>query len=186
MSLGAVAGNAATTWLGPRLPRRMTYAVGFFLGGAPRYVALALLSSVSPVLAVVFLSGLGVGGINPILGAVEYERVPRHLQARVLGAVNASTWAGIPFGSLAGGLAVSAFGLRPALLVVGVVYGMTTLAPFAFPVWRHMDRRMGCPVSLDTGSLDTGSLDAGDAARRAESSRYSPTEPSANSQATSG
>jgi hypothetical protein len=35
-----------------------------------------------------------------IVGAIEYERVPRHLQARVLGAVGASAWVGIPFGSL--------------------------------------------------------------------------------------
>jgi hypothetical protein len=37
------------------------------------------LAGVSPVLAVMFLGGLGAGGINPILGAVEYERVLRHL-----------------------------------------------------------------------------------------------------------
>jgi hypothetical protein len=138
--LGAVLGNALATWLGPRLPRRMTYAVGFFVGGAPRYVVLALAASVSPVLAMAFIGGLGVGGINPIIGAVEYQRVPRHMQARVLGAVGASAWAGIPFGSLAGGLAVSAFGLRPALLAAATLYGVTTLAPFAFPVWRQMDR----------------------------------------------
>jgi MFS family permease len=139
-SLGAVAGNAVTTWLGPRMPRRMTYAVGFFMAGAPRYLALALFTRVSPVLAVVFVGGLGAGGINPILGAVEYSRVPRHLQARVLGAVGASAWAGIPFGSLAGGLAVSIFGLRPALVAAAVIYGVTTLTPFVFPVWREMDR----------------------------------------------
>ena len=140
LGLGAVAGNALATWLGPRLPRRMTYAAGFFAGGAPRFLALAVASSVSPVLAVAFVAGLGVGGINPVIGAVEYERVPRHLQARVLGAVGASAWAGIPFGSLAGGLAVSAFGLRPALLAAGALYGLTTLAPFVLPVWRQMDR----------------------------------------------
>lgn len=140
-SFGAVAGNAVTTWLGPRLSRRrLTYAVGFVLAGAPRFVALALAATVSPVLVVVLVGGLGAGGINPILGAVEYERVPRHLQARVLGAVNASAWAGIPFGSLAGGVAVSAFGLRPALVAGAAVYLVATLTPFCFPVWRAMDR----------------------------------------------
>ena len=73
--------------------------------------------------------------------------MPRHLQARVIGAVGASAWAGIPFGSLAGGLAVSAFGLRPALLAAAAVFGVTTLAPFAFPVWRQMDRRPDSPSS---------------------------------------
>jgi predicted MFS family arabinose efflux permease len=141
-SCGAVAGNALTTWLGHRLPRRLTYAVGFAIAGAPRYVALALARTLSPVLAVMAIGGLGAGGINPILGAVEYERVPRQLQARVLGAVQASAWVGIPFGSLIGGLAVTSLGLRTALLGAGAMYGLTTLAPFVFPVWRGMDRRL--------------------------------------------
>jgi MFS family permease len=138
-ALGAVAGNGLTTWLAPRWPRRMTYAAGFLVAGAPRYLALALSSTVSPVLAVMFLSGLGAGGINPMVGAVSYQRVPRHLQARVLGAFGASAWAGIPLGSLAGGFLVSLVGDRPALLAAGAVYLIATLPPFVFPVWRQMD-----------------------------------------------
>jgi hypothetical protein len=152
--LGAVLGNSLATWLGPRLPRRMTYGVGFLIGGAPRYLALALAATVSPVLAVAFIGGFGVGGINPVVGAVEYERVPRHLQARVLGAVSASAWAGIPFGSLAGGLAVSAVGLRPALLAAGTLYGVTTLAPFVFPAFRQMERRSAPASGADCVPAD--------------------------------
>jgi MFS family permease len=140
-ALGAVLGNVFTTWLGARLPKRLTYGIGFALAGAPRFVALALASTVSPVLVVLLISGLGAGGINPIIGAVEYRRVPRHLQARVLGAVGATAWAGIPIGSLAGGALVEAIGLRGALVTAAIGYGVTTLAPFVFPVWREMDRR---------------------------------------------
>lgn len=139
--LGAVLGNIGTTWLGPRLPRRLTYGIGFLVAGAPRFLALAFATSVSPVLAVVFVGGFGAGGINPILGAVEYERVPRHLQARVLGAVGAAAWAGIPFGGLAGGAMVTTFGLHTALLAAAAIYGVTTMAPFVFPAWRDMERR---------------------------------------------
>ncbi|MEP6696464.1 MAG: MFS transporter [Pseudonocardiales bacterium] len=139
-ALGAVLGNIVTTWLGPRLPRRLTFAVGFLLCGAPRFVALAAAFTVSPVLAVMFLAGLGAGGINPIMGAVMYERVPRHLQARVLGAVGASAWAGIPLGSLLAGAAVAAVGLRSALLICAGAYLLATLAPFVFPSWRQMER----------------------------------------------
>jgi MFS family permease len=128
------------TWLGPRLPRRRTYAWCFVLCGSPRMFVMAALSVVSPVAAIAFLSGFGAGGINPILGAVEYERVPRHLQARVLGAVGALAWAGIPLGSLLGGFAVEHAGLRPTLLCAGVIYALTTAAPFVFPAWRGMDR----------------------------------------------
>jgi MFS family permease len=139
-AVGAVAGNAVTTWLGSRMPRRLTYGVGFALVGAPRFIALAIATTVSPVLVVMLISGLGAGGINPILGAVEYSRVPRHLQARVLGAVGATAWVGIPVGSLAGGALVTVIGLRGALLAAAIAYGVTTLAPFVFPVWREMDR----------------------------------------------
>ena len=140
VALGAVVGNALTTWLGPRLPRRLTFAVGFLVGGSPRFFVLAAATAVSPVLVVAFVAGLGVGGINPILGAVEYERVPRHLQTRVLGALGATAWAGIPVGALLGGAMVGGLGLRAALLVGGLAYLLTTLAPFVFPAWRGMDR----------------------------------------------
>jgi MFS family permease len=139
--LGAITGNGVLTWLAPRLPRRAVYGVGFLLAGAPRYVAVALSSTVPPVAVVAFFAGFGAGSINPILGAVEYERVPRHLQARVLGVVGAMAWAGIPFGGLLGGLGVEAFGLTAALLVAAGIYLVVTLAPFLFPAWKEMDAR---------------------------------------------
>lgn len=140
MGAGALVGNGLVAWLAHRLPRRLTYAWGFLLAGGPRFFAMALATSVSPVLAVAFVAGFGAGGINPILGAVEFERVPARLQARVLGALGATAWAGIPFGALVGGAAVDLVGLQVALVLAGVAYLLTTLAPFAFPVWREMDR----------------------------------------------
>jgi predicted MFS family arabinose efflux permease len=77
---------------------------------------------------------------------VEYERVPAHLQARVLGALGALAWAGIPVGALAGGLAVETLGLWPTLVVAGLVYLVTTLSPFVFPAWRGMERAVDEPV----------------------------------------
>jgi MFS family permease len=148
--IGAVTGNALTTWLGSRMSRRLTYGLGFLLCGAPRFVALALATTVSPVLVIMVIGGLGAGGINPILGAVEYGRVPRHLQARVLGAFGATAWVGIPVGSLAGGALVSGIGLRGALLSAAVLYGVTTLAPFVFPVWREMDRDAALPEPVSS------------------------------------
>jgi len=165
-SLGAVCGNALTTWLAVRLPRRLTYATGFFIAGAPRYLTIALAASVSPALvAVLLVSGLGAGGINPILGAVGYERVPRDLQARVLGAVGASAWAGIPLGSLIGGLAVTRLGLQASLLSAAALYAIATLPPFILPTWRQMDRSkpgQTCATDLiDTNQDPPGRNDTG-------------------------
>jgi MFS family permease len=157
-SIGAVLGNALLTWLGPRVPRRVTYGVGFLLCGAPRFVALAVAGSVTPVLPVLLLSGLGAGGINPVLGAVEYERVPRQLQVRVLGALGATAWAGIPIGSLAGGALATGVGLRPALWLVAGLYLLTTLAPFVFPAWRGMDREVRTPLREAQPSMSAPAL----------------------------
>ena len=129
------------TWLGPRMPRYLTYAVGFLLGGCPVFIALAFSSALPPVMVVAALGGLAGGALNPIIGAVAYERVPARLQASVLGAFRASAWIGIPFGSLLGGALTEGTGLRDALLVTGTAMFLTTLAPFVFPSWRGMNRR---------------------------------------------
>ncbi len=138
--LGAVAGNGLMGALAPRLPRRIPFALSFLICGAPRFLVPAFSSTFAPLAAMAFLAGLGAGGINPALGAVEFERVPRHLQARVLGALGAMAWAGIPLGGLVGGVATEVFGLRTALASAGIAYLLATLGPFVFPVWREMER----------------------------------------------
>lgn len=152
--LGAVAGNGLMAWLGPRLPRRIPFAISFLICGAPRFVALAWFTQLSPVLAVAILAGFGAGGINPALGAASYERVPARLQARVLGAVGALAWLGIPFGGLLGGGLMEAFGLRFALLACGAAYFLATLSPFVFPAWRQMER--GAAPSLHLAGEEGG------------------------------
>jgi MFS family permease len=99
------------------------------------------------VLAVAFAAGLGAGAINPILGAVQFERVPRALQARVLGAIGAVAFAGIPLGGLAAGAAVGAMGLPGALVLAGGLYLAATLMPFVAPSWRGLDRPAAAPHS---------------------------------------
>lgn len=140
-SAGAVLGNVVVTWAGARVPRRSTLTAGFLVASAPRFLALALASSISPVLWVFVIGGIGAGGINPILGAVEYERIPQHLQARVLGALGALAWAGIPAGALVGGLGVTMLGVRGALLAAALLYLVTALAPLLFPAWQDLQRR---------------------------------------------
>ena len=115
---GAVIGNLVYTVARDRLPRYLTFAVGFLIGGAPRFLALGLGAPVWTIAAVGFAAGLGLAAVNPILGAVSYERVPERLIARVMGLSVALSWAGIPLGSLLGGLAG-----RPARHPVGAAAG---------------------------------------------------------------
>jgi MFS family permease len=141
LGIGLLGGVMAAAWLGPRLPRRLIYAVGQLVSASPLFFALAAWASLAPVLPLVLFCGVAGGVLNPISGAVMYERIPAELQARVLGAVKASAWLGIPFGSLFGGLLTETTGLTAALVTSGSLMLLVTLAPFVFPSWRGLDRQ---------------------------------------------
>jgi MFS family permease len=140
-AVGAVAGNIAYTILAPRLSRFAPFAFGFLLGGAPRFITLALDAPMWSILAVAATAGFGIAVVNPILGAVSYERIPPRLRARVLGLSQALAWAGIPIGGVLGGWLTDTAGLRTAMLAAGLVYLVATLLPFTRSYWRDMDRR---------------------------------------------
>lgn len=140
LAVGPVAGNLLFTWLGPRLPRRQVFTWAFVIGGAPHLLVLGLTTSVPVAAAVTAVGGLAAGAINPILGAVQYGRVPAELRARVLSGINALAWAGIPLGGLLGGWAAGTAGVTATLLAGGGIYFLVTLAPFVLPAWRGLDR----------------------------------------------
>ena len=137
--LGAVLGNLVFTALAPKLRRFTTFSICFFIAGAPHILVMAVTSSLAAVAIALLTTGVLGAGINPILSSVVYERVPRHFQARVLGLLRATAWAGVPLGGLVGGLLVEGLGLTGALLLVGAVYLIVTAAPFVMPAWREMD-----------------------------------------------
>src|SRR6185437_255550 len=93
------------------------------------------------VLSVIFVGGLGAGTLNPILAAVELERIPEHLRGRVMSLLNSVAWALIPFGGLVGGILSDQLGLTAALLICGAVYFVATTLPALRPEWKSMDRR---------------------------------------------
>ncbi len=75
---------------------------------------------------------------TPLLDALLYEKIPRNMRARVLGALTTGVTAGMPIGSVLGALVVSQAGLLPALVSVAVVYGLVTLAPLVGRSWKGM------------------------------------------------
>jgi predicted MFS family arabinose efflux permease len=127
------------------MPRRLVFFLAFLFAGAPRFVVLAL-GLPLPVIAAVFLcNGFASGFINPILGAIDYERIPRHMLGRVGAIGDALCWAGVPLGGLLAGAVVGAAGLVPALLVAGIAYALVTNLTGLRPEWRTMDRRPAEP-----------------------------------------
>jgi MFS family permease len=141
-STASAAGAVTAAVVGHRMPRYLTYLVAFLVTGAPRYVVLAMDSPVVAVLAVSAAGGFASGFLNPILGAVVFERVPRPLMGRVTSLTTSLSWAGIPLGGVVAGVLVTVAGLAPALLVCGAAYLVATMLPAVRPHWREIDRRV--------------------------------------------
>jgi MFS family permease len=135
----AIAGSVVAAAYGARLPRYLVYVVAFLVAGVPRFVVLALDSPMSVVLGVAVVGGFAAGFLNPLLGAVLFERIPAGLMGRVTSMNIAMSWSLIPFGGLLGGVLVAGFGVAPALLVVGGAYLVTTMVPAFQPRWRELD-----------------------------------------------
>jgi len=142
MSGCALAGNIAFGFVAHRMPRRITLAVCFALAGGPSSAAFALGAPLPVLVVMTALAGFAAGSLNPILGAVELERVPTHMRGRVFGLINAGAWAGVPFGALLGGVAADTIGLSLAFGIVAVVYTVVTLTPLTGGAWKQMERRV--------------------------------------------
>jgi MFS family permease len=141
--VGALSGAITYGAIGPRLPRRLVYALAFIVVGAPRFGILAIEPHLIVVIVTMVLAGFAAGAINPILTAVEFERVPLHMQGRVLGTVTAGAYVAIPFGALAAGWLVTSVGLRWSLVAIGAIYLLVTLSPLVGRAWRTMDDNRG-------------------------------------------
>jgi len=136
----AVGAVTAAVWAA-RLPRYATYLVAFLVCGAPRFVVMAFDSPAAVIGVIVVAAGFAAGFLNPILGAVIFERIPAPLVGRVSSLTTAMCFALLPFGGLAGGILVSAGGLPFAMAVCGAAYFAFTMLPALDPRWREMDRR---------------------------------------------
>lgn len=143
MGAAAVEGSLIAAVAAHRLPRRAVVLTGFLLAGAPRFLILAVDAPLGAMLAVFAVSGFGAGFLNPVLGAVLFERVPRRMLGRVNALGDSLAWAGIPLGGLLAGAAVASVGLVPVLLACGSVYLLTTNLTGLRPEWRELDRAGG-------------------------------------------
>ncbi len=123
---------------GHRLPRRPTF-LGSFLLLALGYWPLALLPPLPVTVASLALLGFFAGPINPLLGAVQYERIPAALRGRVIGAISAGANCAMPLGVLLGGVLLDALGLRPVYTLVASLFLVCTLAMFLNPAFRALD-----------------------------------------------
>lgn len=137
---GAVLGALLFASFGQRLSRRWVFVCGFIVVSLPMCV-LTLLPPLPVVLAMQAIAGLAAGPLNPILGALQFERVPAEMRGRVFGAITAGAWAAMPLGVLLAGYLLEWAGLRSTLLVAGACYLLTTASLLFNPALREMDAR---------------------------------------------
>ena len=133
-------GSVVAAWQAERLPRFQVYLWSFLITGLPRFVLLALGVPWWIVLASCLVGGFASGFLNPILGAVIYERVPHAVMGRVTTLNSALCWSLMPFGGLLGGVLSDGLGVVAALLIVGFSYFAATMLPLAIPAFRQFDK----------------------------------------------
>lgn len=138
---GAMVGATAAATVADRLPRLPVFVVAYLLTGLPRFLVLGLDAPLPVLASVLCVSGFACGFLNPILGAVIFERIPVELRGRVSALNTALCWSLIPLGGPIGGLAVVALGWSPAFLLFGIGYLMVTLLPLARPSFRAFSER---------------------------------------------
>ena len=139
-ALTATVGSLVATALAGSLPRRLVFLGGFLLCGAPRFAVLAVEAPIWAILVTVAIGGFGAGFLNPLLGAIFFERVPGALIGRVGALQNSLCWSGVPLGGISAAAAITLFGLAPALVIAGGIYFIATLVPGLRPEWKEMDR----------------------------------------------
>lgn len=137
---GAVVGALIFGAVGHRLPRYAAF-VSMFVLVSLRFWIFVLYPSLPLILVTTFITSVGAGPLNPIIDAVEYERIPPEMRGRVFGTITAGAWAAMPLGTLLGGILTEQLGVQPLLISLGLTYLATTLSMAVIPAMRQMDRR---------------------------------------------
>ncbi len=137
---GAVIGGLIFAAVGHHLKRHAVFVWAFVLTGMQLWVYLFY-----PPLAVLVTTGLifsmGAGPLNPIIGAVEFERIPENMRGRVFGAVTAGAWIAMPLGMLFGGVFTEELGVFPMLVFLGTTYLIVTLSMAFIPAMKEMNKK---------------------------------------------
>lgn len=137
---GAIAGATIAAAFAERLPRLPVYVAGFICAGPMPMLALAYQVPMPAMLAILAFSGCAAGFLNPIIGAILFERIPKPMVGRVIALVGALAWALMPFGGIYAGVLVDNLGIFVALVLTGTLYLVAALSPVAIPAFRQMKR----------------------------------------------
>jgi MFS family permease len=137
---GAVIGGLIFAAIGHRLPRHATF-VGAFVFTGFRFWVYALYPPIWVLVVVTLITSMGAGPLNPIIGAIEFERIPAHMRGRVFGAITAGAWIAMPLGMLLGGILTDQLGTFIMMIGLGITFLITTLSMAFIPAMKEMNRK---------------------------------------------
>jgi MFS family permease len=137
---GAVIGGLIYAAIGSRLPRHATFVSAFVLTGF-RFWVYALYPPVWVLIVVTLITSIGAGPLNPIIGAIQFERIPSHMRGRVFGAITAGAWIAMPLGMLLGGILTDRLGTFIMMIALATTFLITTLSMAFIPAMKEMNRK---------------------------------------------
>jgi MFS family permease len=137
---GAVIGGLIFAAIGHRLPRHATFVSAFVLTGF-RFWVYALYPPVWVLIIVTVITSIGAGPLNPIIGSIEFERIPSNMRGRVFGAITAGAWIAMPFGMLLGGILTDRLGTFVMMIGLAITFLVTTLSMAFIPAMKDMNRK---------------------------------------------
>ncbi len=133
----AFVGTLIFSVIGHRLPRRLTFSLGYMIGGALRF-ATYLLRNLPLILGWHALAGLAIAPVNPLADTLLQERTSPGMRARVYGTFNALILIATPLGSFLSGLAAAGLGLFPTIAIMGILYLLSTCSLLLNPILKKM------------------------------------------------
>jgi MFS family permease len=146
-SVSSILGAISAAAIGHRLWRLPIYVFGFLCAGPIAMFPFAMGLPVEVIIGILLVAGFGAGFLNPIVGAIMFESIPKGLVGRVISLIGAATMVLMPFGGLFAGLVVDNAGIAAALWICGSLYLIAALAPLAIPSFRRMNRNRGGDAS---------------------------------------
>ncbi len=133
----AVAGALAFGFWGKKWSRRVVFAFGFVLVGL-RFGIMAFTPPFWVLLLTTFVTGLGSGPLNPIIGAITYGRVPAAVRGRVFGTITAGVNVGSPLGVLLAGFLLDQVDIGLLVVTMGTIYILVTGSSFFSSAWQEI------------------------------------------------
>jgi MFS family permease len=135
---GMLVGALLFSAIGHRLPRRAVWIGAFMIFPVDLWV-LALAPPLPVILAVLVISGVISGPINPLLVTIRHERIPIQLRGRVFSTFSAISQVASPLGILVAGGLIEAIGLHTTVLALAVCAQIVGLATLFVPAFHDMD-----------------------------------------------